>query len=142
MTAICRPAVAAAGLQPELLFRVKGSNVARPLVARPHLGDGRPRTCSGGFLLDRFNHIRLPWVGAARRAPPSILRYIILIRQFCGCLNIEPYVELNSWQVAHIKGALEEDESGVPGVPHEEVLSWMESWGTDRELSPPKPKGS
>src|SRR6476660_5452244 len=27
------------------------------------------------FLLDRFNHLRLPRVGAARRAPPSILRY-------------------------------------------------------------------
>ena len=55
---------------------------------------------------------------------------------------IEAYVELNSWQVAHIKGALEEDESNVPGAPHEEVVSWMESWGTDRELPPPKPKGS
>ncbi len=54
---------------------------------------------------------------------------------------IEAYVELNSWQVAHIKRALVEDESGVPGVPHEEVVSWMESWGTDRELPPPKPKG-
>ena len=30
---------------------------------------------------------------------------------------IEAYVELNSWQVAHIKRALEEDESSVPGVP-------------------------
>src|SRR6267143_2073500 len=55
---------------------------------------------------------------------------------------IEAYVELNSWQVAHIKRALEEDESSDPGVPHEEVVSWMESWGTDRELPPPKPKGS
>jgi len=55
---------------------------------------------------------------------------------------IEAYVELNSWQVAHIKRALEEDESSVPGVPHEEIVSWMESWGTDRELPPPKPKGS
>src|ERR1700730_944556 len=55
---------------------------------------------------------------------------------------IEAYVELNSWQVAHIKRALEEDESSVPGVPHEEVVSWMESWGTDRELPPPEPKGS
>ena len=36
---------------------------------------------------------------------------------------IEAYVELNSWQVAHIKRALEEDESSVPGVPHEEVVS-------------------
>ena len=45
-------------------------------------------------------------------------------------------------QVAHINRALEKDESSVPGVAQEEVLSWMESWGTDRELPPPKPKGS
>jgi len=55
---------------------------------------------------------------------------------------IEAYVDLNSWQVAHIKRALEEDESSAPGVPHEEVVSWMESWGTDHELLPPKPKRS
>ena len=53
---------------------------------------------------------------------------------------IEAYVELNSWQVAHIKRALEEDESSDPGVPHEEVVSWMESWGTDRELPRPSPR--
>lgn len=55
---------------------------------------------------------------------------------------IEAYVALNSWQVAHIKRALEEDESSAPGVPHEKVVSWMESWGTDHELPPPKPKRS
>ena len=60
---------------------------------------------------------------------------------------IEAYVELNSWQVAHIKRALEEDESSDPGVPHEEVVSWMESWGPiANSLRPsprdPSPKGS
>jgi RHH-type transcriptional regulator, rel operon repressor / antitoxin RelB len=53
---------------------------------------------------------------------------------------IEAYVDLNDWQVAHIKQAFEEDESGAPGVPHEEVVAWMESWGTDHELPMPKPK--
>jgi predicted transcriptional regulator len=55
---------------------------------------------------------------------------------------IEAYVDLNAWQVAHIKEALEEDESGAPGVPHEKVVEWMESWGTDHELPPPTPKPS
>src|SRR5437588_419431 len=55
---------------------------------------------------------------------------------------IETYVDLNAWQVAHIKEALEEDESGAPGVPHQQVVAWMESWGTDHELPPPKPKRS
>ncbi len=55
---------------------------------------------------------------------------------------IESYVALNAWQVAHIKAALAEDGEGAPGVPHEEVMRWMKSWGTDRELPRPEPKKS
>src|ERR1700731_2966884 len=55
---------------------------------------------------------------------------------------IESYVNLNAWQVAHIKAALMEDETGEPGVPHEEVVRWMDSWGTDHELPRPEPKKS
>lgn len=53
---------------------------------------------------------------------------------------IASYVELNAWQVAHIKRAFEEDESGAPGVSHHEVIDWMESWGTDHERPMPVPK--
>lgn len=53
---------------------------------------------------------------------------------------IADYVERNAWQVARIREALEEDESGAPGIPHEEVKRWLESLGTDRELPPPAPK--
>ena len=53
---------------------------------------------------------------------------------------IEAYVNLNAWQVAHIKAALTEDEAGGPAVPHEEVVRWMQSWSTDRELPRPEPK--
>jgi RHH-type rel operon transcriptional repressor/antitoxin RelB len=52
---------------------------------------------------------------------------------------IESYVNLNEWQVAHIKAALAEDEQGGPGVPHAEVAEWMASWGTDHELPRPEP---
>jgi RHH-type rel operon transcriptional repressor/antitoxin RelB len=55
---------------------------------------------------------------------------------------IESYVNLNAWQVAHIKEALAEDETGAPGVPHEEVMRWMDSWGTNHELPRPEPKKS
>jgi predicted transcriptional regulator len=55
---------------------------------------------------------------------------------------IESYVALNAWQVAHIKEALAEDEAGEPGVPHDAVMRWMASWGTDHELPRPKPKQS
>ena len=53
---------------------------------------------------------------------------------------IETYVDLNAWQVAHIQAALAEDEAGGAVIPHEEVVQWMQSWGTDQELPRPKPK--
>src|SRR4051794_20530814 len=53
---------------------------------------------------------------------------------------IESYVNLNGWQVAHIEAALAEDEAGGPGVPHEDVVRWMQSWGSDNELPRPEPK--
>ena len=53
---------------------------------------------------------------------------------------ITSYVDLNAWQVGHIKEALEEAHSGAPGVPHEEVVNWVNSWGTDNELPRPEPK--
>ena len=46
---------------------------------------------------------------------------------------------LSAWQVAHIRAALAEDEEGTPGIPHEEVMRWMQSWGTDHELPRPIP---
>jgi predicted transcriptional regulator len=55
---------------------------------------------------------------------------------------IESYVELHAWQVSHIKAALAEDEAGPPGIAHQEVVRWMESWGTDHELPRPEPKKS
>jgi predicted transcriptional regulator len=55
---------------------------------------------------------------------------------------IEKYVDLNSWQVDHIKAALAEDEQGGAGVPHEEVMRWVKSWGTKRELPKPQPRKS
>jgi predicted transcriptional regulator len=53
---------------------------------------------------------------------------------------IAAFVERNAWQVARIKAALEEAQSGRPGVPHEEVEEWMDSWDTDQELARPTPE--
>ena len=53
---------------------------------------------------------------------------------------IETYVDLNAWQVIHIKAALAEDQAGGPAVSHDEVVRWMQSWGSDHELPRPQPK--
>jgi RHH-type transcriptional regulator, rel operon repressor / antitoxin RelB len=53
---------------------------------------------------------------------------------------IADFVERNAWQVAHIKEALEEAKSGSPGIPHEDIERWMDSWGSADELPPPEPR--
>lgn len=50
-----------------------------------------------------------------------------------------PMAEMNASQVARIKKALAEACSGAPGVPHDEVVRWVESWDTEHELRKPKP---
>lgn len=55
---------------------------------------------------------------------------------------IASYIEINAWQVARIKAALAEARSGAPGVPHDEVVRWVESWGTENERRRPRPRKS
>jgi predicted transcriptional regulator len=43
-------------------------------------------------------------------------------------------------QVARVRNALAEVKAGKPGVPHADVVRWVASWGTDKELQRPKPK--
>jgi RHH-type rel operon transcriptional repressor/antitoxin RelB len=52
---------------------------------------------------------------------------------------IAAYVDLNAWQVTHIKKSLAEVAAGDTGVSHERVAAWLDSWGSERELPPPKP---
>ena len=55
---------------------------------------------------------------------------------------IASYVEMDARQVARIKAALAEARSGAPGLPHAEVVRWVESWGTKNERRRPKPRES
>ena len=45
---------------------------------------------------------------------------------------IDAYLELHHWQVEHIKRALAEAESGVEGVPHDEVFHRLRARIDDR----------
>jgi predicted transcriptional regulator len=40
--------------------------------------------------------------------------------------------------VKEIKHRLDEAKAGAPGVPHERVVEWLDSWGTDHELPRPE----
>jgi predicted transcriptional regulator len=51
---------------------------------------------------------------------------------------VSEYLALQEWQVSAIEAGIASlDREG--GIAHEAVRDWIESWGTDDELDPPKP---
>lgn len=60
-------------------------------------------------------------------------------KSFLATEALERYIELESWQVAHIKKGVRQAEEGLV-VPGEDVDRWLASWGTSKELPPPKPR--
>lgn len=51
---------------------------------------------------------------------------------------IDRYVETEAWQITAIRQAVDELEQGQADLmPHDEVVRWLDSWGTDREAEPP-----
>jgi predicted transcriptional regulator len=52
---------------------------------------------------------------------------------------LDAYLELQRWQVEHIREAKAEADAGGPFIPHEEVMTWIASMGTESELPPPEP---
>jgi RHH-type rel operon transcriptional repressor/antitoxin RelB len=53
---------------------------------------------------------------------------------------IAAFIDVDAWQAAHIRDSLEEARSGAPGILHEDVVRWVESWDTERELPRPTPR--
>ena len=58
-------------------------------------------------------------------------------RSFIAAEAIDAYLDVNEWQVAGIKRAIESMDRGE-GVPHERVKEWITSWWTKNELPIPK----
>jgi len=58
-------------------------------------------------------------------------------RSFIAAEAINAYLDVNEWQVAGIKRAIESMDRGE-GVPHERVKEWIGSWGTKNEFPVPK----
>jgi predicted transcriptional regulator len=52
------------------------------------------------------------------------------------------FIDVDAWQVSHIEASLAEARSGEPGVLHEDVVRWAESWDTEQELPRSKPRKS
>jgi predicted transcriptional regulator len=50
---------------------------------------------------------------------------------------LDAYLDVQAWQVAHIEEGRREFREGK-GIPHEKVVAWLETWGTDDETEPPR----
>jgi predicted transcriptional regulator len=50
---------------------------------------------------------------------------------------LDAYLDVQAWQVAHIEEGRRELREGK-GIPHEKVVAWLETWGTDDETEPPR----
>jgi predicted transcriptional regulator len=72
-------------------------------------------------------------IEAGKRAAVDVLAGA-LNRDRSAVINeaIDAYLELHHWQVEHIKRALTEAESGVEGVPHDEVFDRLRTRINDR----------
>jgi RHH-type rel operon transcriptional repressor/antitoxin RelB len=60
-------------------------------------------------------------------------------RSFLAAEAINEYLDVNEWQVAGIKRAIESLDRGEV-IPHKDVKAWVESWGTSSERPIPKPR--
>jgi len=58
-------------------------------------------------------------------------------RSFLAAEAIEKYVAAESWQVAEIEAGIS-DLGANRHVDHEEVRSWLKSWGAKRESKAPR----
>jgi RHH-type rel operon transcriptional repressor/antitoxin RelB len=52
-------------------------------------------------------------------------------RSFLAAEAIGEYVDVNEWQVAGIRQAMQSMDRGE-GIPHEEVKQWLQSLGTSK----------
>jgi predicted transcriptional regulator len=52
---------------------------------------------------------------------------------------LDAYLDVQAWHIAHIEEGRRELREGK-SIPHEEVVRWVESWGTgdDNESRPPE----
>jgi len=54
---------------------------------------------------------------------------------------IQYYISLQAWQVKSIQEAVKKaNSSKAKFANHDEVMAWLDSWGTKNELRPPKCK--
>ncbi|HEX3674857.1 MAG TPA: hypothetical protein VHU87_11330 [Rhizomicrobium sp.] len=55
-----------------------------------------------------------------------------------AAIAIEGFLEIQAQELALTKRALARSKAGGPFISNEDMMRWLESWGTENELPPPK----
>jgi RHH-type transcriptional regulator, rel operon repressor / antitoxin RelB len=61
-------------------------------------------------------------------------------RSWLAAEAIAAYIEQESWQIEQIEAAVQQaDRPDAEWIAHEDVSTWLKSWGTDGETASPCP---
>jgi predicted transcriptional regulator len=55
-----------------------------------------------------------------------------------AAIAVENFLEIEAREMELTKRALAKAKAGGPFVSNEDMMRWLESWGTENELPPPK----
>jgi len=60
-------------------------------------------------------------------------------KSFLAAEAIEHYLSMQTWQINGIKKSIKKaNDKNATFIEHEQVLTWLASWGDDKEQDPPK----
>jgi RHH-type transcriptional regulator, rel operon repressor / antitoxin RelB len=57
-----------------------------------------------------------------------------------AAIAIQSFLDIEAQELARIRKSMAKAKAGGPFVAHEDVMRWINSWGTPDELPPPKAK--
>ena len=72
-----------------------------------------------------------------KRDLEALARHARRSKSFLAAEAIAAFVEAERWQLAEIERATAEVHQGR-AIPHDEVASWLRSWGKKREHKAPR----
>lgn len=55
-----------------------------------------------------------------------------------AAIAIENFFEIQAMEIEKTKRALARSKAGGPFISNEDMMRWLDSWGTEDELPPPK----
>lgn len=59
-------------------------------------------------------------------------------KSFLAAEAIEHYLSIQAWQINGINKSIKNADGKDAFIEHEQVLSWLASWGDNNEQEPPK----